>query len=84
MEANALGVLTIAAGVGGIPEMIHEGVNGFCIQPWSVASAVDKICFLAENMNILTEMKAKAKTFAQSEFSYERMLTDYTEAFNGR
>jgi glycosyltransferase involved in cell wall biosynthesis len=79
MEASALGVVTIAAGVGGIPEMIQDGVNGFCLTPWSVSAAVEHLCALAEDNEMLNRMKTASRTFAQMNFDYSRMVREYAQ-----
>ncbi|MCB5176440.1 glycosyltransferase family 4 protein [Microvirga lenta] len=79
MEASALGVVTIAAGVGGIPEMLQDGVNGFCLTPWSVPAAVDRLCALAENKELLESMRRASRAFAEVEFNYDRMVLSYAD-----
>jgi len=79
MEAAALGVVTVAAGVGGIPEMIQEGVNGFCITPWNVSDAVDRICLLAQDQVLLNSMKMASRKFARDKFDFDRMIRDYVD-----
>ena len=38
MEANACGVPVLAAPVGGVPELIDEGTNGYLVQPEETGS----------------------------------------------
>jgi glycosyltransferase involved in cell wall biosynthesis len=84
MEAGALGVVTVAAGVGGIPEMIRDGVNGFCIAPWSVAEAVERISSLINDRAMLASMKATSREFARKEFSIDQMLIGYATALGAQ
>jgi glycosyltransferase involved in cell wall biosynthesis len=80
MQANACGVPVIAAPVGGVPEMICEGKNGYLVDPQDTA----RICVLLSNWinapHILMELKRSSNTFAISNFSSRRMFDDYAAA----
>ncbi len=46
LEAMAVGLPIIASKVGGIPEVVKDGVNGFLIEPKNVKALVDSLKFL--------------------------------------
>jgi glycosyltransferase involved in cell wall biosynthesis len=64
LEAMALGKINIVAKVGGLPEMIEEGVNGFLFSPGNITELAEKIDYLASidiNKRVGLEKKARAK-----------------------
>lgn len=80
MEASACGVPVIAAPVGGVPELIDEGRNGFLIRP----TESDRICTLlanwATNRGALDSIKKTSRDVALSRFDRADMLDAYARA----
>ena len=81
MEANACGLPVIAAPVGGIPELIEEGVNGYLAAP----SETDRIGSLLrvwdEDPSLLAAIGLTSRTTAEARFDRRRMIADYAAAF---
>lgn len=73
VEAMACGLPVIASNVGGIPESVFEGRNGFLIQPKDKLSLADKIVQLAENPNLRIEMGRQGRIIAEERYCLTTM-----------
>ncbi len=71
LEAMAMGKPVIATSVGGIPEAIDDGFNGFLVSP-DENKIAEKICFLIEHMDRARELGRNAKATAQERFTWAR------------
>jgi glycosyltransferase involved in cell wall biosynthesis len=67
LEAMAAGLPVVATSVGGIPEVIREGYNGFLIGPGDVQGLAEKLAILAENPNLRESMGKSSREFAKQE-----------------
>ena len=56
LEALACGVPSIATNVGGIPEVIEDGVNGFIVPYGNIDAAVEKGLLLLEDEELLCKI----------------------------
>jgi glycosyltransferase involved in cell wall biosynthesis len=56
LEAMAAGLPVVVSGVGVIPEMIQDGMNGFIIAPGDVASIAEKIILLSNDKELRQSM----------------------------
>lgn len=79
VEAMLLGMPVIGTRVGGIPDMISEGENGYLIKPDDVDALADALgrVYRAD----VKIMGAKARDFAQDFFSPEKYLAGYRQLF---
>ena len=81
MEANACGVPVIAAPIGGIPEMIEEGRNGFLVPPRDHARMAALLAgWLADPASFAT-LRESARWVAEARFDRTRMMNAYEAAF---
>ena len=71
LEAMAMGKPVIATSVGGIPEAIDDGFNGFLVGP-DENKIAEKICFLIEHRDLASEIGRNAKITAQERFTWVR------------
>ena len=81
IEAMATGTPVIGSRVGGIPELIKDGVNGFLIAPGDEKSLAEKIRLLLENRVAARAMGASGRSFAAQLFSTENYLKGYRQIF---
>ncbi|MBC7797214.1 MAG: glycosyltransferase family 4 protein [Pyrinomonadaceae bacterium] len=73
IEAMAAALPCVTTDVGGIPELIDDGENGFLIEPSNVKKLAERISFLIENPQTRIEFAAKAQDKVRRNFG----LDDY-------
>jgi glycosyltransferase involved in cell wall biosynthesis len=77
LEAMASGLPVIATSVGGIPELIDEGINGFLVNIKRPDEIADRILTLMQNDDIRKEMSANNREKAEL-FTWD-MVADKVE-----
>jgi len=82
MEAMANGIPVIASNVGGLSELIEDGVTGFLCNPGDYASFVARVMELATNRPLHVRMKQAARAFAERCFDEKSMLQKYENTFS--
>lgn len=79
LEALALGVPVIASAVGGLPELVHDGLNGFLCQPRMIENFVERLEWLALDRELLKRMKRTARRSAERNLDARSMLSRYEQ-----
>jgi len=77
LEALSHGLPVIAPAVGGIVEIIDDGIDGFLIDSRNPQDYADKCLLLNENWELLDKMKQAARAKAERTFSAEMMAERY-------
>jgi len=79
LEAIAAGLPCIATGVGGNPEVVADGVNGFLVPPNDAPALARRLAVLIQDPELRRVMGARSDEKARREFSFESMVAK-TEA----
>jgi glycosyltransferase involved in cell wall biosynthesis len=79
LEAMACGKPVIGTAVGGIPELIEDGVSGFLVPPDDVASLAESIKKLLADEGLARDMGQRGRDFVARTFSTERYVAGYAE-----
>lgn len=77
LEAIACGVPVIAASVGGIPEQIEDGINGFLTPREDISALTLCLRRLLTDENLCRRMSKEALEIAAAKFSLQREAEDY-------
>lgn len=84
VEAMALGKPVVASRIGGIPEFIKNGENGFTVTYNRPVEFAEKIVYLLKNRKIaenIGDNAAHSITFLRSENSIQKILNLYTSLY---
>lgn len=75
LEALAYSIPVIASRVGGIPDAITHGKEGFLINPGDIDAIAKYILELTQNSDLKKTMRTKARARAELNFSSEMILS---------
>jgi glycosyltransferase involved in cell wall biosynthesis len=81
MEANACGIPVVAAPVGGVPELIDDGVNGYLLHPEQTGLIHELLSEWKKSPQKLKQLRLSAREYACRMFDREHMMDDYANVF---
>ena len=83
MEAAACGVPTVATAVGGVPELVEDGVTGFLVPPGDTAALAAALQKLMQDFSLAARMGEASRRRAEDHFSVsgqgDRLLALWSE-----
>lgn len=80
-EALAAGLPIVASNVGGIPELVDDGVNGLLVSPGEPADLARAIRTLGENGLLRAEMSQRNRARAEETLSWDTITDRYLETY---
>jgi glycosyltransferase involved in cell wall biosynthesis len=86
LEALSTGLPVVTTNVGGIPETIEDGKNGFLCQPFNPRQLSDRILYFLEHPAEASEMAFLARKTIEERFDWrlivKKVLKVYDEALS--
>jgi len=76
------GKALVASRVGGLPEIVHHGVNGLLTTPGDVTELADALQRLFEDEGLLAELSAGARRSAETELNWDGIADDIFDRFS--
>lgn len=80
LEAFASGIPVVAARVGGVPDVVSEGVTGYTFAPGDLQGLITGVQQIAANRAQLPQMGAAARQFAES-LSWEAIMDEVLDLY---
>src|SRR5947207_13809257 len=77
LEAMACEVPVIATRVGGIPEVVRDGIDGFLYEVGDIRSMADGCLSILKNTDIREHMGKAAREHATREFGASKIVVEY-------
>nr|WP_304218970.1 N-acetyl-alpha-D-glucosaminyl L-malate synthase BshA [Fredinandcohnia onubensis] len=81
IEAMACGVPTIGTNVGGIPEVIEDGIDGYICELGDVKDIANKAINLLSDIELHQKMSNQAIKSVQQKFNSERIVNNYEDLY---
>ncbi len=81
LEAMACGVPVIGTNIGGIPEVIDEGVTGYICEIGNIDQIASKTLKILQNDELRTRMSRNAVKHVHQNFHSKMILNDYLEVY---
>ncbi len=81
IEALAIGKPVVATRVGGNPELVEEGVNGFIVPPRDPQALADRILTIYQDEGLRTSMRQTNVIKFKEQFSLETMIRQYSDLY---
>lgn len=79
VEAAASGLPILASNVGGIPETVKDGYNGFLVDPGDLDGFKEKLLRLVSDSELRNAMGANSRTLAEEKYSVGKMVERFDE-----
>jgi glycosyltransferase involved in cell wall biosynthesis len=80
-EALYLGTPVVATRVGGIPEIVSDGVDGLLARPADSRSLADAIVALLEDPQMRSRMSGAGREKVLGRFQFQQMVRDYEAVY---
>jgi glycosyltransferase involved in cell wall biosynthesis len=77
LEAMAARLPVVATAVGGSPEIVREGEDGFLVPPGAPAALARRILELLDDAPLRARLGARGRAIVEREFSLEQMRASY-------
>ncbi|MGE5554982.1 MAG: glycosyltransferase family 4 protein [Methanocella sp.] len=82
LEALSTGLPVVTTTVGGIPETIQSGKNGFLVKPFDEEAFADRILYLLEHKTFASEMGAAARETVEQELDWRIVVKDAMKVYD--
>ncbi len=83
LEAMAAGTPVITTPVGGIPELVEDGLNGYLVQPGDIDSLHGRLSRLCEDTGLRAAMGAAARARVEEAFDVRKAVGDLLALYRG-
>ena len=82
IEAMRAKMPIIASDVGGVNELVQDGVNGFLISRGNISELVDKLKYILEHKDIIKFMGEASRKIYEEEYTADRMNQKILSVYN--
>lgn len=76
IEALAAGRPVVATRVGGVPDVVRDGTDGFLVEPGAIDDLADRLAKLAADPELARRMGAAGRERVLARYSVERLIDD--------
>jgi len=81
LEAMASACAVVATNVGGLPEIIEDGVSGLLVPPRDPEALAQAIARLSETPELRKQLGLAARARVEQKFTWEQMASETTRAY---
>ncbi|PPD01214.1 MAG: group 1 glycosyl transferase [Methylotenera sp.] len=81
LESMASGTCLVSSSVGGIPEIVENGITGILVEPANPELLATAICMTLGDTTMLKEMESNARQKIISGYTWERLVCELENLF---
>lgn len=81
LEAMAAGLPVVGTSVGGIPEIITNGMNGVLVPAKNPHALAEAILRILQNPHLAKELSQAAQEIARTQFGFDRLLAELEQLY---
>ncbi len=81
LEAMAIGLPVISTNVGGMPEVVEDGITGLLVEPYESEQIADAIKRYIDDPMLKDKCIRKARERLEKEYSFERLIQVFDERY---
>lgn len=81
IEALAGGRPVVATRVGGVPDVVRDGVDGFLVDPGDVEAMAERLAALAADRDLRARMGRAGRAEVHERYSVDRLLDDMDQLY---
>lgn len=82
LEAFASGTAVVATKVSGTPEVVHDGINGFLVEPKNANQLAEKLQILINDPSLRKKFAENGRNLVKSQFSAELMVKKTVDVYS--
>jgi len=82
LEALAAGVPTVATNVGGVGELLADGVTGYIVPPRDLSTLVDRVIRMLGDKDFRAQCGRRGREYVQAHFSISAMVDRTVKVYN--
>jgi len=83
LEGMSCGLPVVATSVGGIPEIVEDGVNGFLVPVKNPEAIAERILALTADADLRRRLGAAARETVLERYTAEKVVNQYLEVYEG-
>jgi len=83
LEGMSCGIPVIATNVGGIPELVEDGVSGYLVPFKSPEAIADRILRINSDPDLKSRLGETARRIVLERYGVEKVLSQYIEVYEG-
>ena len=76
IEALASGTPVVATRVGGVPDVVRDGIDGFLVEPGDTDAAAERLAELAGDPALRARLGTSGSAYVRARYSVDRLVDD--------